>query len=78
MKEKKNLMDRVTDFANTIAAPISKFGQIPAVAAIQDGLASALPGYHYRFSVSGGFCPGFSQRGNQRESLNSVFGTRSR
>lgn len=43
MREKKSFMDRITNFANTIAAPIAKFGEIPAVAAIQNGMVAALP-----------------------------------
>lgn len=43
MNEKKSFIEKVSDFANMIAGPIAKLGEIPAVAAIQNGMVGALP-----------------------------------
>ena len=43
MSEKKSIMDRMTDYVNMIAAPIARFGDLPAVASVQNGMVGALP-----------------------------------
>lgn len=43
MNEKKSFIEKVSDFVNTIAGPLAQLGEIPAVAAIQNGMVGALP-----------------------------------
>lgn len=41
--QKKSFMDKITDFTMKIAEPLGKLADVPAVAAIQNGLLAAMP-----------------------------------
>lgn len=43
MSEKKSFVDKISDFASTVAAPIAKVAEFPAIASIQDGLLTVMP-----------------------------------
>ena len=36
-------MDSLTDFVNKLAMPLGKFGMLPPIAAIQNGMIAAMP-----------------------------------
>lgn len=40
---KKSLMDSLTDFVNKLAVPLGKFGMLPPIAAVQNGMIAAMP-----------------------------------
>ena len=40
---KKSLMDSLTDMVNKLAVPLGKFGMLPPIAAIQNGMIAAMP-----------------------------------
>lgn len=39
----KSFIDKVSDFVNAFAAPLARVGEVPAIAAIQNGMIGALP-----------------------------------
>ena len=42
--EKKSMMDKILEKVDVIAGPMTKFGQIPFVRGIVNGMVAALPG----------------------------------
>lgn len=40
---KKSLMESLTDFVNKLAMPLGRFGMLPPIAAVQNGMIAAMP-----------------------------------
>ena len=50
--EKKSMMDKILEKVDVIAGPMTKFGQIPFVRGIVNGMVAALPVTMVRFIYS--------------------------